>query len=531
MVRGVLVEPELFAQRDRDAVEVLVADLATTVGADELHGGGDAFRLDGGLELGVDGDALVYGVLRHLAVRRPLAAGDGHEVARHDVDDVVARELLRVARVCLGVAHKRADSGPGGADGGVVDRIAQHAVALAEDKVDLGKRRARLEGDLAHRVRRAGDRRALPRQQVEDAPVLGEPDHARLGRGAVVGQDQVGARRGHHDLLAAGVGHLAHLVGEDAARVDHRLCAHVVRLACHHVAHLGAADLVVRLAESALRQQPEHLGVVLHLRARLDCGERDAEVHARVVLLAVVDHEAPLEVVALRVLCLHRRELEKCLGARDEVRRGHRAPVARDQVVELTSHVHHGHLPPLEKGHHHGDRVRHEGRRLDHVGTLGEVVGDDHHVLVVVPQVAEHVEQRVGRNLRLEGLREVADAAVDQLGGARRGARREVLPLDERGLQAARRRVHGDARARRAAANHEHVELLRLHRLLHLLARRRRPLGHGHHVAVEVGLVDDRVALLQGRRLSHRHRCVRSRAGRARGHARERAGPPRESPK
>mmetsp|Transcript_7542 Transcript_7542/g.23849 ORF Transcript_7542/g.23849 Transcript_7542/m.23849 type:complete len:417 (-) Transcript_7542:382-1632(-) len=416
MLRRVLVKAKLLAQRDGHAVKVLRADLAAAVRTDELHRARDAAGLDGRLQLGRHLDRLVDGVLCHLAVGRPLSAGDRDELAVDDIDDVVARQLLRVVGVRLWVAHERADARPRGAHRRVVDGIAHHPVDLGDDEVDLGEGRARLEGDLALRVRRARDRRALPRQQVEDAPVLGEPHHPHLVGRAVVGEDEVRARRGHHDLLARRVGHLAHLVGEDATRVDHLLCAHVIDLVGEDVAHLGAAHLVVGRAGRAAGEQVEHLCVVLHGRARLDRRERDAQVHARVVLLAVVNDEAALERVAVGVLRLHRRELEERLVARDEMAGRHRAPLACDDIVQLAREVHHRHLPPLEERHHHRDRVRHEWRRLDHVGALGEVGGNDLHVLVVVLQVPNDVEQRVGRDLGLEGLCEVPDAAVDQLG-------------------------------------------------------------------------------------------------------------------
>ena len=57
-------------------------------------------------------------------------------------------------------------------------------------------------------------------------------------------------------------------------------------------------------------------------------------------------------------------------------------------------------------------------------------------------------------------LLEVADAAVHELRRLRRRARREVVPLDERGPQAAGRGVERDADAGDAAADDEHVEVL-----------------------------------------------------------------------
>ncbi len=57
-------------------------------------------------------------------------------------------------------------------------------------------------------------------------------------------------------------------------------------------------------------------------------------------------------------------------------------------------------------------------------------------------------------------LLEVAEAAVDELGGLGRCPRSEVVLLDQGGPQAPARRVEGDARTGDAAADDEHVEVL-----------------------------------------------------------------------
>ena len=53
---------------------------------------------------------------------------------------------------------------------------------------------------------------------------------------------------------------------------------------------------------------------------------------------------------------------------------------------------------------------------------------------------------------------EVAQAAVDQLGGLARGLAGEVAPFAQGHRQAAQGRVPGDGRAGRAAADHQDVE-------------------------------------------------------------------------
>ena len=65
--------------------------------------------------------------------------------------------------------------------------------------------------------------------------------------------------------------------------------------------------------------------------------------------------------------------------------------------------------------------------------------------------------QRLGDQAEVE-LLEVAQPAVEHLGAAGGGARREVAGLDEAGTQAARDGVQRDARARDTTADDEDVE-------------------------------------------------------------------------
>ena len=74
-------------------------------------------------------------------------------------------------------------------------------------------------------------------------------------------------------------------------------------------------------------------------------------------------------------------------------------------------------------------------------------------------------------------LLEVAQATVDELGALAGRAAGEVLGLDQRGAQPARRRVEGDAGARDAAADDEDVELLGAEAIEHRRPIERR-LGH-----------------------------------------------------
>jgi hypothetical protein len=80
--------------------------------------------------------------------------------------------------------------------------------------------------------------------------------------------------------------------------------------------------------------------------------------------------------------------------------------------------------------------------------------------------VGSELEEAVALDAGLEdeaevAVLEVADAAVDEAGGAAGGAAGEVLALDEGDAQAAQGGISGDATAGDAAADDEDIEVLR----------------------------------------------------------------------
>jgi hypothetical protein len=132
---------------------------------------------------------------------------------------------------------------------------------------------------------------------------------------------------------------------------------------------------------------------------------------------------------------------------------------------------------------HDGQHMREVGRGLEEDAALVERLA--HELVLLIVELHD-------------GLLEVTDAAVDELCrlggrawagveraemGARDGARTgaEVLALDESDSESAGSSVKRDARAGRAAADDEQVELLigagRAQGVEHVLARRRRPWG------------------------------------------------------
>jgi hypothetical protein len=79
---------------------------------------------------------------------------------------------------------------------------------------------------------------------------------------------------------------------------------------------------------------------------------------------------------------------------------------------------------------------------------------------------------------------EVAQPAVDELGRLRRRARGEVVALDEQRAQASRGGVEGDAHARDATPDHQHVVGSRLE-LGEVLAAVEGSEGHGGKLLVQ----------------------------------------------
>ena len=313
------------------------------------------------------------------------------------------------------------------------------------------------------------------------------------------------AASAHDERRRGGVVHEAQRVAEAARRVHDALAAHVEGAPRLHVAHGNAARTALRVLEHAL-----HGDVVGNRGALLCCGERDHEVHAAVVVRAVVVHDAAAE--ALR---LEHRELVHRLVARHIVRGRHEAARARDQVVHLRAEPHVRHLPPRVDGDQRRKRVRHVRRRVQQVRALLQRFSHEQ----VVPPI-----QVLERGLQ------VADAPVDELGAAPRRAARVVVALHERDLEPARRRLPSHARAHAAATHDDEVKLLVSEALQLLRARRRCPRRHcrpvfasnGHGPAIahaaaaqrRAGTARQRVARAGWHPRAARERAARKRAAR-----------------
>ncbi len=217
-------------------------------------------------------------------------------------------------------------------------------------------------------------------------------------------------------------------VGPGAGGVDHHLRAQHPVLAALDVARLDAAH------DAVLLHQPGHRHVVEHRRAEIRRRHRQTDGESRVVELAVVVEDA-----AAQSLGLDRRQPLERLRFGEEPRRAE-AFLARQQVVEAESDAVKRRLPPVVAGHHERNVV-HQVRR---------VAAQD----AALTQRLEHQ--------RDVALAQVADAAVNQLGGAARGALGEVALLEQQRAIAARGGVDRDAEAGRAAADDDEIPRIAL---------------------------------------------------------------------
>jgi hypothetical protein len=271
---------------------------------------------------------------------------------------------------------------------------------------------------------------AAPRDHEQHA-LLGAKDQPRVDLDAVARDHEVDALGRAHLELAALADQVLDVVRPHPGGVDHLACLHLELLVGEVVvdAHAGHAP--------ALAQEPDDR------RARGDSGAvggRGAGGGER--MPRVVDLRVPVLDGADQRVRIERRRDPQGL-ALGQVSVAPQALVAAELVVEQHPGADVEALPdPLGEREHERHRP-HEMRR-DHV------------------EQQRALAQRLAHEPELL-LLEVAEAAVDQLAGARRGAGGEVTRLDERHRQAARGGVERAARARRAAADDEDVERLLPH--------------------------------------------------------------------
>jgi hypothetical protein len=389
-------------------------------------------------------DHPVHRELGHPAPGRELAAGDRDESRARLVELCLARDVHRLARVAA--RDQRTNAGVGAREVAAAERGGEEVVDRADQVVDvLVAWRDVLERAVVVVVGGADERPAEPGQHEDGAAPGRWNDHARLdGQGLA----------GDHDMRAAAGANARHLllpvqlVGAQPVGPHARGVHHVGGPHLELAAALGVAHEYPGGAPGALDQPGDIAAVGAHGAEALGLAEH-GEHQARVVGLAVVE-----EIRRGRLALGESRHQLDCLGAvHDAVALGApirlavlpRAAVAaaapRHHVVHVQPHAHQavGALA-LEGGHQHRQRPDEMGRELDHQRAL---------------------QQGLANEAEVEAL-EVAQAAVNQLRGAARGARGVVVALEQRHAVAARGGVERHPCAGDAAAHDGQVELVAL---------------------------------------------------------------------
>ena len=286
-------------------------------------------------------------------------------------------------------------------------------------------------------VGRADEGRAQPRQREDRAPAACGHDRPGPERQRLVREGDVRAPRGadarHLGLVVQLLG--AQPIGPHARGVDHVVGAQLEALAAQGVAHADAAR-----APAVVQEVGDLHAVGAHRAEALGLGQH-REHEAAVVGLAVVEQVARGRPAGGQ----RRQALDDLVAADHPVAVGlpvavlAPAPAAGHRVVQVEAHPDHPVGPrAIEGGHHEGQRPDEVRRQPDHELAL---------------------QQRLAHEAQVEVL-QVAQAAVDELARAARGAGGVVGLLDERDRVAARGRVERDAGAGDPAAHDHHVEAL-----------------------------------------------------------------------
>ena len=422
-------DPETAGPCDGHA---LVGARLEAAGAEERHPVGDAGPYDGvprvqGLRSGVDG------VARHHAVRRQLAAGDHHEPGHRGRDRVLARDLRRGLG---GAAQEGAEPGVHALDVLVVERGPQQLVDVLEHVVDVRARGGRVrEVEVPRGVGGADDPVAAPGDHEEHRD-RGLGDEAALAADPVARHDEVDALAGLDVERAAAAEHLLDLVGPHTAGVDDDLGANLDLAVVLEVLDARPDDAV------GLAQEGGDLGPRGDMGAVRRCRARHVHHQTGVVHLAVVVADGSGEVLGAQV----GRDPGELAAEEVPVTRDAHAVGAghREAVVEQEPGADVRPLPGVVQ------RVE-ERHRPDEVG---RDPGEQQATLL----------QGLADEAEVEHL-QVAQAAVDELGGPRARAAGEVALLDQRGREPAGDRVQRRTRPDHARADHEHVELGALHRV------------------------------------------------------------------
>ena len=256
---------------------------------------------------------------------------------------MVACERLSIGLVR--VADERSDARPGAQDvaSSHLNVRIQVVLDLVDDEVDVLLGRRRRVGHFARTVRCAGHCVVLPRQEEDHTTVAGvRVEKTHILRTVVVGQHNVDARARLADLLGLGVVHLTDRVRVGSGRVDDALGFDVELFAAVSIEAFGADDRLLAGLVHFVNELGD-IDVVGHVGAEARGRQRDADVHAGVVVLTVVVDESALEPVILQ----HRKGLERSLLV-DVVARLEQL-LASDKIVRFDARPVVRYLPPPDE--------------------------------------------------------------------------------------------------------------------------------------------------------------------------------------
>ncbi len=294
-----------------------------------------------------------------------------------------------------------------------------------ENELDLALGGLRVPGGTVHgNIGRADDQSAVPWNAEQDAAIRSLRNHqpALAGHEAPV-EDDVRSAADRHQRRGLFISEASNRVDPHARRVEYRPGVKL-ELFARFIVHRHDAPDAIAIGFDLLDAH-----VVQHRRAQADGGAHQRNGQAGIVELPV-----PVGDAALQPLGPHTGQLP--------VRARGRQPLRRADP------------PPPRQGVVHPQSDAHELALEDPVARNDEL--ERVHELGRVGKQQRALRQRFAHEFHV-ALREITDAAVDELGAAARRSTGEITRFDQRRAVAARRGIHRDAESGGAAADHEHV--------------------------------------------------------------------------
>ena len=402
----------------------LVGQGVVAVGAEDRGLLGDGLRHLGAQLL----SGQVHRVLTNDAVGGVLATGHGNHARGYARHGVVAGEVGGGVGF---TGQQRAQAGVDTNDVLAGDLVAHALVDLVQDVVNIRLGRGRIrqgQALLPVGIGGADDPVLAPRDDKQHG-LLGDEAQGGLGIEGVLRHDDVHTLGGVDGELTLGASHLLNLVVPHAGGVDEDLAADGGLAAGLEVTHVGGGDAAARVLLKA-----GDLGAGAHAGAVLGGGAQDSHGVAGVVDQRVVVAHATDDCVFLQA----RGHLEHALAG--EVLLHRDTLGAAHEVIQSEAAEHHDALPAAV------------GQREDELQRLDQVRGQGGHVeLALLEGLRHQAEVKHGQ---------VAQAAVEHLGGAGRGTGGEVAGLEHGGLQTAGSGVDGSAGTDGTPADDHYVIVL-----------------------------------------------------------------------